>query len=238
MNPRDYERQIAKHFEADGFEIELTSYQGDYGVDVFARKGAEKIAIQAKMYGETSRRVNRSMVMELHGAAFYFDCTSAIIATNGDVLPDALEVAQKLGIVILQIPAVDRADHESQAAPETRHVDSETFESIWHRVTLLEGSVLHRSDGKSNAIVKVDWSGVTRITSNGKRQHIKIEIFRKTINRLLQRGSITRAEINNEYAERASSGVVLILSHVDGIEMTSNPTGLRIVQWLDAATTK
>jgi len=54
------------------------------------------------MYGESSRSVNRRVIMELYGASAYQDCTRAILATNGDILPDAIEVANKLGIEILR----------------------------------------------------------------------------------------------------------------------------------------
>ena len=66
-----------------------TSYSNDYGVDVFATKGKEKIAVQAKMYGGGTRKINRQMVMELHGAKDYFDCTKAIIGTDGIMHPMA-----------------------------------------------------------------------------------------------------------------------------------------------------
>ena len=65
------------------------------------------------------------MVMELHGAKDYFDCTKAILATNGRIIDNALEVAHKLGIEILNIPAV----------PTSLNIKSSnktiSFESIW-----------------------------------------------------------------------------------------------------------
>ena len=92
----------------------------------------------------------------------------------------------------------------------------------------LEGKTLKRSDGKSNMIEKVDWSGIQRITSNGKRQKIKIEIFKKTINYLLKNGEISRSYINEEYKERASSGIVLILGNTGVFEITQHPSGLKM----------
>ena len=68
MRPDEYEKLVAKYFENKGFKTEISSYTNDYGVDVFAIKGKTKIAIQAKMFGNSSRPINRQMVMELHGA--------------------------------------------------------------------------------------------------------------------------------------------------------------------------
>ena len=41
-------------------------------------------------------------------------------------------------------------------------------------------------------------------------------------------GEITRKEINDEYAKRASSGVVLILSQVPLFELVDKPLTLRL----------
>ena len=92
----------------------------------------------------------------------------------------------------------------------------------------LEGKTLFRDKNKSNKILKVNWSGVERITSNGKKQNIKIEIFKRSINHLINEGSITRKYINDEYPGRASSGIILILSNTDKFELTNNPTGLKM----------
>ena len=105
MNPKQFEELVCEHFRQKGYEAKTTSYRNDYGVDVFATKGKEKIAVQVKMYGSGTRKINRQMVMELHGAKDYFDCTKAVIATDGVLLPDAIKVAQKLKIDILSIDA-------------------------------------------------------------------------------------------------------------------------------------
>ena len=80
MTPREYEKCVSDYFKEQGYEVELTPQSNDYGVDVFARKGDEKIAIQVKMYGNSSRKVNRQMIMNLHGAKDYFGCTHGVLA--------------------------------------------------------------------------------------------------------------------------------------------------------------
>ena len=92
----------------------------------------------------------------------------------------------------------------------------------------LEGKIIYRRDGKTNVIQKVDWSGIQRITSNGNHQKIKIEIFKKTINYILKNGEITRSFINEEYKDRASSGIVLILGNTEIFEITNRPKGLKM----------
>lgn len=223
MRPDEYEHIVANHFEAKGYKTIVSQYSNDYGVDVFIIKGNEKIAIQAKMFGGSSRPINRQMVMELYGAKDYFDCTKALIATNGRIIDNALEVALKLKIEIINIPAV-RTNTKTSFLSKPK-----SFENIWEKYIIpMEGQIIKRRDGKTNKIEKVDWSGIKRITSNGKSQKIKIEILKKTINHLLKNGNITRSFINDEYKDRASSGIVLILGNTALFEITDKPTGLRM----------
>ncbi len=223
MRPDEYEHIVAEYFESKGYKTAVTQYSNDYGVDVFVTKGKEKIAIQAKMFGGSTRPINRQMVMELHGAKDYFDCTKAIIATDGRIIDNALEVANKLKIDIIKIPAIQTSNKTKNPAL------SNSFENIWEKYVMpLEGKTINRPDGKTNKIVKVDWSGIQRITSNGNLQKIKIEIFKKTINHLLKNGEITRSYINEEYKDRASSGIILILGNTGIFEITNRPKGLKM----------
>lgn len=125
------------------------------------------------MYGGSTRKVNRQTMMELYGAAAYFDCTKAVLATDGEVLTDAKEVAHKLGIDILFIQPDRKISMPSASSAEWSLADI-----IWEKYIMpLAGKTLTRDNGKTNRIVNVDWSGIERITSNGKHQKIGIEIF-------------------------------------------------------------
>lgn len=224
MNPRQFEEFVCEHFRQQGYNTELTKYSNDYGIDGFATKGKEKIAIQSKMYGHTTRKINRQMVMELHGAKDFFDCTKAVIATDGTFLSDALTVAEKLKIEILYI------NHFQPTKPKSssKNNNGKTFEQIWENYILpLQGKTLTRNNGETNHILKVDWSGIERLTSNGNKGKIKIEIFKKAVNKLLTDGSITRDYINQNYVGRASSGIILVLSQVPFFKLTDKPTGLK-----------
>ncbi|HZK09310.1 MAG TPA: restriction endonuclease [Bacteroidales bacterium] len=225
MTPKQFEDLVCEHFRNKGYKAEVTSYSNDYGVDVFATKGKERIAVQAKMYGGGTRKINRQMVMELHGAKDYFDCTKAVIATDGILLSDALEVANKLKIDILNI------DSSVPVTIKKSISNDKTFDSIWEKYILpLQGKTLTRDNGETNEILKVNWSEVERLTSNGNKGKIKVEIFKQAINKLLTDGSITRDYINQNYVGRASSGIILILSQVPFFNLTDKPTGLKYIK--------
>lgn len=225
MNPKEFEELVCEHYRIKGYEAKTTSYINDYGVDVFATKGKDKIAVQAKMYGNGTRKINRQMVMELHGAKDYFDCTKAVIATDGVLLSDALEVANKLKIEVLTI------NGSFPLISNKKVNNNKTFEGIWEKYIIpLQGKKLTRESGETNEIVKVNWSEVERITSNGNKGKIKVEIFKQAINKLLTDGSITRDYINQNYVGRASSGVILVLSQVPFFQITDRPTGLKYIK--------
>lgn len=95
MNPRQFEEFVCQHFRQQGYKTEFTTYSNDYGIDGFAIKGKQKIAIQSKMYGHSTRKINRQIVMELHGAKDFFDCIKAVIAIDGIFLQDAVVVDEK-----------------------------------------------------------------------------------------------------------------------------------------------
>ena len=222
MTPKQFEEYVCELFIRKGYKSETTPFCSDYGVDVFAVKGKEKIAIQAKMYGGTSRKINRQMVMELEGAKNYFDCTKAVIATDGLLLDDAKQVADKLQIEVLYLSNI-----VLPAKSTNKKNTNVTFERVWEQYIMpLKGKRLMRSNGESNEIVKVDWSGIERITSTGKKGKIRIEIFKYAIDKLLIDGRISRDEINQNYVGRASSGIILILSQVPFFEHCLNPSGL------------
>lgn len=226
MNPRQFEEFVCEHFRQQGYKTELTTFTNDYGIDGFAIKGKQKIAIQSKMYGHTTRKINRQMVMELHGAKDFFDCTKAVIATNGIFLQDALVVAEKLKIEILYLNEMQKST--SKIITTTKNKNNKTFEQIWEDYIIpLQGKTLTRNSGETNQIIKADWSGIERKTTNGNNGKIKIEIFKQAVNRLLTDGLITRDYINQNYVGRASSGIILILSQVPFFKLTEKPTGLK-----------
>ena len=222
MTPRQYEMYAAQTFTEKGYEVVLTPQSNDYGVDFFATKGEEKIAVQVKMYGD-SREINRKAVMELYGAKAFFDCTAAKIITDGVVRKDAGKVAEKLEIEVIYLTP----DEGFITEAAKMEVPENDFFEVWKsHIIPLAGTTLYNSQGKPNKLTKIDYTGIERITGNGRSGSIPIEIFRQTYNRVLENGQITRDEINQEFTGRASSGVVLILSQIPFLELKTNPIKL------------
>lgn len=238
MTPEQFEHFVANLFSEMGYVAKVSSLSNDWGIDVIATKDTEKIAIQAKKYGGSSRSVNRRMIMELYGAAAYQDCTSAVLATDGDVLPDAVTVAKKLGIKILRLSAIDyspdihRSSNEEKCEPERSQQNNDngypSFELVWEKYIMpLRGKTIS-NDRLSNTIKDVTLAGLIRITSNGLQGRIDIEGFKLAYNTLIRNSEISRDYINQQVDKRCSSGIVLILGQIPFIEITSHPKGLKL----------
>lgn len=229
MTPRYFEQLVADYYQSKGYETEVTPYAGDYGVDVIARKGDEKIAVQAKMYGNSTRKVNRETVMQLYGAMAYRQCTKAVIATDGRCMPDAIEVANSLGIETLYFDTskqVVRVKNEETYTEEQlgRELSDNmmAFDEMWKNYIMpLSGKTI--SNGSlTNKILSVDWGGLRRITSNNKTSRISIEEFRYAYNQLVLNGSVER-ELINQHTKRCSSGIILVLSQLPFIGVQDRP---------------
>ena len=226
MTPDQYEKFVADYFKAKNYKVKQTPYSNDYGVDVFAEKDDEKIAIQAKMYGDSSRKINRQMIMEFYGAKDYFDCDKGIIVTDGEIINNAQEVAEILGIEVLFLSPSDN----------NFEMKKTKFDKIWeNHIKPLEGKTIYRENGKTNKIIRVDSGCIERETSNGNKQKIDIEIFKNTINHIFKFGSITRQKINEEYSKRASSGITLILTQLPMFKLNrERPMSIELVQNINA----
>ena len=246
MTPEQFEHYVANIYKENGYKTNVSPLSNDWGIDVIATKGDDKIGIQAKMYGGSSRKVNRRMIMELYGAAAFQECTAAVLATDGEVLPDAKEVAEKLGIKILRISNFDqypeissthKSNNEIQSMCEDKTVCYPSFDEIWEKYIMpLEGKTI--SNGNLvNTLISATWTDVTRRTSTGSTGKIDIDGFKLAYNELKRSGEITRDYINQQVDRRCSSGIVLILSQIPFIEATYNPKGLRLKKsWKDYET--
>lgn len=159
--------------------------------------------------------------MELHGSKDYFNCSKAVLVTNGSIILNAKDVAKKLGIELKHV------EPNEEFCNNSKKKEKAPFDLIWEEYIFpLKGKTLERSNGKSNRIIDVNWGEVVRETSIGNKQSINIEIFKLAINKILGSGKISRKTINEEYARRASSGIVLILSQIPFFIKTENPSGL------------
>ncbi|MBQ4558100.1 MAG: restriction endonuclease [Clostridia bacterium] len=93
-----FEEIVAYLFNYFRFKAKTTKRSGDYGVDIFATKNNIKYCIQTKLY--FGHKVGSSAVQEINTGKNYFNCDYAIIMTNSFYSKQALDMSDKLGIIL------------------------------------------------------------------------------------------------------------------------------------------
>lgn len=98
MTGREFEFWCAELLRRYGFsELSVTPGSNDQGVDIIGSYQGEHYAIQCKRYN--SRLGNKPIQEAYTGAAFY-DCHYAVVMTNADFTPAAVEAAARTDVLL------------------------------------------------------------------------------------------------------------------------------------------
>ncbi|MBQ8230440.1 MAG: restriction endonuclease [Lachnospiraceae bacterium] len=98
MEGHEFEQYCANLLEEHGFqEVEVTRGSGDFGVDVLAQREGISYAIQCKRYDGP---VGVHAIQEVYAGRDYYDCMVGVVMTNQYFTAPAVEVAQKLKILL------------------------------------------------------------------------------------------------------------------------------------------
>ncbi|MDZ7704538.1 MAG: restriction endonuclease [Trueperaceae bacterium] len=85
-----FEHLVAELLSDRGYRAEVTQASGDFGVDVIARKGRYRYAIQVKRYKGS---VPRTAVSDAVAGKYHWDCDKAWVITSGRFTKDARTLA-------------------------------------------------------------------------------------------------------------------------------------------------
>ena len=223
--PRRFEFLAGEYLKKEGYQTEVTQGSADWGVDVFAEKDGVKYVVQAKMYGDCKTKINRSMMMELFGVMHYFDCQGAMLIYNGGIMPDAVKVAQKLGIQLIYL---DQHQLE-QLLPETdTNVSDDVFSKIWDEIRQLEGHQIANARGTQYTITQVTDGDITYINQNGNQLREKADLFRRIVAYICRYGSVEQCQLRGEFGTYASAFIATVFANLPSCVVTPNPTMIQI----------
>jgi len=79
LHPRLFELTVASVFGDLGYEVKVTAYSNDGGIDVILEKAGEEIGVQVKRYHQ---RVGVKQIRELVGALVLRDAQTGILVTT------------------------------------------------------------------------------------------------------------------------------------------------------------
>ena len=98
MEGHEFEYYCADLLRRAGFlEVEVTRGSGDYGVDILAELAGVTYAVQCKRYDGP---VGVKAVQEVYAGRDYYDRMVGVVMTNQYFTRPAVEVAQKLKILL------------------------------------------------------------------------------------------------------------------------------------------
>ena len=98
MSGGEFERWCADLLKRNGFhDVRVCGKSGDQGMDIFARKGLLKYAVQCKCY---SHKCGNGPVQEAYAAKKIHGCQRAAVMTNNFFTKGGIEAAQKTGVLL------------------------------------------------------------------------------------------------------------------------------------------
>lgn len=99
MDGDEFEDYVGELFEKLGFKsVEVTQYNGDYGIDIIATGEFAKYAIQCKRW---NGHVGVHAIQEALAGKGYYEAHVAMVVTNSYFTNQAKELARKVGVVLV-----------------------------------------------------------------------------------------------------------------------------------------
>ena len=87
----EFEKYIAARLRQNGWRVLMTPVTGDYGVDLIAKKGDQRIAVQCKRY---SKAIGISAVQQVVSGAMHHDCSGSLVVSNQEFTKTAKQLAK------------------------------------------------------------------------------------------------------------------------------------------------
>jgi restriction system protein len=114
MNGQQFEERLAAHFRQQGYRVDVTPYQGDFGADLIIDRQGVRTAIQAKRW---KGNVGGGAVQEIVSAKGYYKCQQAMVVTNSTFTQAARQLAAANGVTLWDRAALIR-ELGTKAVPE------------------------------------------------------------------------------------------------------------------------
>lgn len=114
MEGHDFEYYCADLLMANGFiEVEVTKGSGDFGADILAERDGVTYAVQCKCY---DKPIGVKAVQEVYAGRDFYGRMVGVVMTNQYFTQPAVELAQKLNIMLWDrgyLDSMDKADKRS-----------------------------------------------------------------------------------------------------------------------------
>jgi hypothetical protein len=111
MNGIEFEHYVREILVHQGYSAKVTQGSNDYGVDIVAKKGKDRYAIQVKRY---SGKVSRRAVSDSVGGMSFYNCNKSMVITNSYFTKGATELANSNSCILVDRSILSRWIYEFQ----------------------------------------------------------------------------------------------------------------------------
>lgn len=123
----EFEKFVADLYTSLGYSTERTKVSGDFGIDIIATKGEEKIAIQVKRY---KGNVGVAAVQQALSGTAYYSANQAAVVTNSYFTRQAEELAKKTKVDLIDSTDLRAMCRQRRTATKVPDFSFERFNSI------------------------------------------------------------------------------------------------------------
>lgn len=100
-----FEKEVAKLYEAHGYDVQVTKGSGDGGIDIFLEKAGRRYGVQCKNH---HKAIGPAAIRDLYGAMSYEGLDAGIFIASSGYTKGAKEFARNKAITLLDINNVLR----------------------------------------------------------------------------------------------------------------------------------
>jgi hypothetical protein len=91
LAPEAFEAWVGERFRELGYDVQVTQFQGDHGVDLVLTRRGEKVVVQCKHHPMST--IGEPVLRDLHGAMHHLGADAGFLVTTGQISKAAREWA-------------------------------------------------------------------------------------------------------------------------------------------------
>jgi len=137
LSADQFEILVGRFFEARGYSISMVGGTGDFGVDIIAMKGKEKLAVQVKRY---SGKVGPSAIQQAYSGGHFQGCNCAAVVTSSYFTDAAETMARTLRVRLFDRRIIGKWLEAKGVGTRAEFTEADylankaTIDGMWHSV--------------------------------------------------------------------------------------------------------
>ncbi len=124
MDPQEFEEYVGWVFAKAGYEVEVTPYRKDHGIDIEMRKAGKRYAVQVKKYG-LKRPIGEQEVRDFYGSIANLGYERGYFVTSGRFTREAFTWARPRSLTLM---------HGAELMERAERIRPDSVGTLWRKV--------------------------------------------------------------------------------------------------------